>query len=67
MANLGQEFKTGEKCETKGTYTFVRYVDNQQAPAPTRDEQNIPLDKGDTFPPIKSQNKAAWWMLTRLT
>ena len=66
MATVGQEFKTGEKCETRGIYAFVRYVDNQQAPAPTRDEREIPLDKGDTFPPIKSQNKAAWWRLTRL-
>lgn len=64
MATVGQEFKTGEKCETKGIYTFVRYADNSQAPAPTSDERNIPLDKGDTFPPIKSQNKAAWWRLT---
>jgi hypothetical protein len=67
MATLGQEFKTGDKCETKGDYTFVRYTDNSWAPAPTPDEQVIPLDKGDTFPPIKSQKKAAWWRLTRLT
>jgi len=64
MATVGQEFKTGEKCVTKGNYAFVRYVDNAQVPAPTIDERIIPLDKGDTFPPIKSQNKAAWWRLT---
>jgi hypothetical protein len=67
MATLGQEFKTGAKCETKGDYTFVRYVDNPQAPLPTMDERTIPLDKGDTFPPIRSQNRAAWWRLARLT
>jgi hypothetical protein len=66
MANVGQEFKTGAKCEAKGRYAFVRYVDNPQAPAPTIDEREIPLDKGDTFPPIRSQNRAAWWRLIRL-
>ena len=25
------------------------------------------LDKGDTFPPIRSQNRAAWWRFTRST
>ena len=67
MASIGQEFKTGEKCEAKGIYTFARYVDNTQTPAPTNEERVIPLDKGDIFPPIKSQKKAAWWSLTRLT
>ncbi|WP_224366242.1 YjzC family protein [Hyalangium versicolor] len=67
MAALGQEFKTGAKCETKGIYTFDRYVDDPQTPLPTDNERNIPLDEGDTFPPIKSQGRAAWWRLTRLT
>lgn len=67
MAAVGQEFKTGEKCDTKGIYKFVRYVDIPWAPAPTPNEQEIPLDRGDIFPPIKSQNRAAWWRLTRLT
>ncbi|MFL5344194.1 MAG: YjzC family protein [Hyalangium sp.] len=67
MATVGQEFKTGAKCETSGTYTFIRYVDNPQAPAPTSNERDIPLAKGETFPPIRSQNRAAWWRLTRLT
>jgi hypothetical protein len=67
MATVGQEFKTGEKCETQGIYTFARYVDSPQTPLPTSNERDIPLDKGDTFPPIKSQNKAAWWRLSRLT
>lgn len=66
MATIGQEFKTGEKCDTTGDYTFARYVDNSWAPAPTSNEQVIPLDKGDIFPPIKSQNRAAWWRLTRV-
>ena len=67
MATVGQEFKTGAKCEAKGMYAFVRYVDAPQAPAPTSNERNIPLDKGDTFPPVRSQNKAAWWKFTSLT
>ena len=27
----------------------------------TADERVIPLQKGETFPPIRSCNKGAWW------
>ena len=61
MAYVGQRFKTGDKCDTSGRYQFDGYTDGTSTPTPTANEQIIPLDVGDTFPPVRSSNKAAWW------
>ena len=61
MAYTGQRFKTGDNCDTTGRYQFDGYTDGTQSPSPTAEEQVIPLDRGDTFPPVRSSNKAAWW------
>jgi YjzC-like protein len=58
---MADRYKTGEKCEKKGTYDFDGYVDGTWLPSPTADEKRIPMDKGDTFPPIRSANKGCWW------
>lgn len=55
--------KTGQNCDVKGRYAFDGYVDGSTSPAPTADERVIPMDRGDTFPPIKSAQKACWWRL----
>jgi hypothetical protein len=56
-------YKTGEKAPDKGNYIFDGYV---SAPAgtkaPTENEKNIPLDKNETFPPIKSTSQGAYWV-----
>lgn len=57
--------KTGETCEIAGDYSFDRYVDGTTYPPPTADERVIPMDRQDTFPPVKSSSKAAWWKLLR--
>lgn len=54
-------YKTGQQCVLKGRYAFDGYVDGTTTPAPTAEERIIPLDAGDTFPPVRSSNKAAWW------
>lgn len=62
----GRRFKTGEECTEKGDYRFDGYTDGPTdtdgtlIPSPTSDEQLIPLSKGETFPPIRSTNKACW-------
>ncbi|NVJ27217.1 MULTISPECIES: YjzC family protein [Myxococcus] len=66
MATVGQRFKTGEKCPTRGIYTFDGYTDNTTTPAPTSEERVITLDENETFPPIRSTNKGAYWKLTRV-
>lgn len=49
-------FKTGEKAPLKDTYE-VTSTGNRKPP--TREEKVIPLDKGERFPPIRSQNTSA--------
>ncbi|NOK12583.1 YjzC family protein [Corallococcus exercitus] len=67
MATVGQRFKTGNVCETSGSYVFDGYENGSTAPSPTAEERVIPLSKGETFPPIRSAKKSAWWKLQRIT
>ena len=57
--------KTGETCEIAGDYEFDGYVDGTTYPSPTAEERVIPMDRRDTFPPVRSSQKAAWWKLLR--
>ncbi len=54
-------YQTGNKAPANGRYQFVRYVDGSTTPSPTSEERVIQLEQGETFPPIRSCNKAAWW------
>ncbi len=67
MAKVGDRFKTGDKCDTSGSYVFDGYTDGTTTPAPTAEERVIPLSSGETFPPIKSAKKAARWKLQRIS
>lgn len=67
MAKVGDRFKTGQVCNTTGSYVFDIYVDGTSTPAPTANERVIPLSSGETFPPVRSSSKAAWWKLQRIT
>lgn len=55
---------TGEKCEVSGRYAFDGYLDGSSYPVPHPHEREIPLSKGETFPPIRSSGKACYWKLT---
>ena len=57
--------KTGEKATRAGWYEFEEYVRGGRTPAPTADERTLPLDFGDTVPPVKSSDKAAWYVWVR--
>jgi hypothetical protein len=54
-------FKTGEKCPESGNYKFVGYTDKTKKTAPTPEERVIPMEKGETFPPVKSTKEGAYW------
>ncbi|MCB8991834.1 MAG: YjzC family protein [Ardenticatenaceae bacterium] len=56
-------FKTGDKVTITGRYEFVQYTDGTTTPTPTVEERIVPLEYGETFPPIRSANKGAWWRL----
>jgi len=58
---MEDRYKTGQECPKTGNYAFDGYLDGTWSPSPTANESNIPLSKGETFPPIKSANKGCWW------
>ena len=58
-------FKTGEIAPHTAKYGFVEYVDGTTWPPPSTEEREIPLDRGDVFPPVNSADKAAWWKYLR--
>jgi hypothetical protein len=58
---MNRRFKTGELCPKKATYVFDGYVDTSRyISAPTANEKEIPLERDEVFPPIRSQNEACW-------
>lgn len=54
-------YKTGQKCDRAGSFRFDGYTDGTTLPTPTAEERTIALTMGETFPPIRSASKAAWW------
>lgn len=54
-------YKTGEQAPQTSNYQFVSYTDGSITPSPTAEERIIYLTRGETFPPIRSCNKAAYW------
>lgn len=65
MATVGQRFKTGETCPTRGVYTFDGYT-TTTIQQPTSEERVIQLGAYETFPPIRSTNSGAYWKLSRV-
>lgn len=62
---VGTRYRTGETCVESGRYRFDGYLDGTWSPAPTPEEREIPLGRGETFPPIRSSGKACWWKLAQ--
>lgn len=65
MSNIGDRFKTGQTCDTTGVYVFDGYTDGASGPQPTAEERVIDLRIDQTFPPIRSSNRGAYWKLQR--
>lgn len=60
------EYRTGEQAPVSGVYGFVRHI-TERFPrcVPTPAEQEIPLSKGERFPPHKSCGQGVVWRLVR--
>lgn len=56
---------TGEICQRSGIYHFAGHMGGGTGCHPTSEERDIPLSKGETFPPIRSCGKAAYWTFVR--
>jgi len=57
--------KTGEVCQRSGIYRFSGHTDGSIGCHPTYEEGEIPLSRGETFPPIRSCKKGAFWTFVR--
>lgn len=56
-------FKTGGVCPTSGVYGFAGHLDPLDPRQPTAEEREVPLSKGERFPPLRSTGTACWWVL----
>lgn len=55
-------FKTGEKAPQSGLYRYDGPTSTDGISCvPTPEEMVIPLQKDETFPPVKSCGSAAYW------
>jgi len=57
--------KTGEICRQSGVYRFTGHTDGSVGCHPTSKEDEISLSKEETFPPIRSCGKGAFWQFIR--
>lgn len=64
---MGKRYKTGEDAPRSGVYTFVEHVGRDLDCQPTPEENEIVLERGETFPPHRSCEEAAWWEFGRRT
>ncbi|TAL05620.1 MAG: YjzC family protein [Chloroflexota bacterium] len=64
MATTGQEFTTGQVCPQSGVYAYVGHSSGYGCSV-TPAQREIPLSKGETFPPISGCGHAARWRLVR--
>lgn len=58
---IGTRFRTGETCPESGRYQFDGYTDGSWQPPPHAAEKEIPISRGERFPPIRSSGKACCW------
>ena len=58
---MATRYKTGDKAPNKAWYNWDGYTDGSTTPSPTHEELKIPLETGETFPPVRSCNKGAYW------
>lgn len=66
--HLGETFKTAAVVPTSGVYEYIAHVDGPSCTpdcAPSEAEREVPLSKGEKFPPIRSCGKSAVWRLVR--
>jgi len=67
--NLGSTFDTGSKAPASGVYRYVSHAGAEKHDKecmPSSSEMEVPLSKGEVFPPVRSCGKAATWKLVRM-
>lgn len=64
MADVGDRFQTGMRCETSGIYTFDGYVDGRTWQEPGEGARAILIRTGELFPVTEPLNRPCWRTLT---
>lgn len=64
---MASTYKTGQEAPVDGIYGFVRHTKPVPRCNPTAEEERIPLEAGERFPPHKSCEKGAYWKLLKRT
>jgi hypothetical protein len=67
--NIGEMFETGAKAPVSGVYRYVSHTKaakHDMQCMPSAKEMEVPLSKGEVFPPVRSCGEAATWKLVRL-
>ena len=59
--------RTGEKADVTGNYAHIGNPNGTTACSPTPEEKIIPLERGETAPPVKSCAEPALWKLVKQT
>jgi len=59
--------RTGEKADVTGIYAHIGNPKGTTTCSPTPKEKIIPLERGETAPPIKSCAEPALWRLVKST
>jgi hypothetical protein len=63
MADVGDRFRTGQVVPVSAVYRFVESADAECEPTP--EAMEIPLSKGERFPPHRRCKGAVIWELVR--
>jgi hypothetical protein len=64
MTAIGQEFTTGQVCLVSGVYRFVRHAGATICYV-TPAQREIPLSRGERFPPLAGCHHSVVWALVR--
>ena len=66
MANIGDKFRIGEICPESGIYKLEEHgVGSGNAQIP-ENQKEIPLSKGEKFPPCRDCKEEVFWILIRV-
>lgn len=66
MTNIGDTFKIGEICPESGIYKLREHGVGSGNAQRSEDQKEIPLAKGEKFPPCKDCKEEVVWELIKI-
>ncbi len=65
MANIGDKFKIGEICTESGIYKLEEHSVGSGNAQRSEAQKEIPLSKGEKFPPCRDCKEEVLWVLIK--